>query len=242
MHARTKNQRPMPFKGQEVYFCVCEPITAINGEWCTHKLQNEQLIQRAVPLLAQYMNKTGRICDVLCSGLILLLGSYLQACELSALFALSQICRLSLAAQRGENLWQLLGMRDFRNIVHMLTRRNSTSTVVSRPLMLIIAKDQFNSKQDHTLQGATKVDSESVKWYWLKRYKQFRSRMLFKCMEPTLFADSVSERDSSCLQTTQTDVEATQWAWQRKSWVRPFQYLLKISTCEHSHYCRTIYL
>jgi hypothetical protein len=188
------------------------------------------------------MAKTGGICDVLCSGLILLLGSYLQAYELSALFALSQPCRLSLAAQRGESLWQLLGMRDFRNIVHMLTRRNSASTVVSQPLMLIIAKEQFNSKQDQTLPGATEEDSESAKRYWLKRYKQFRSRMLFECMEPTLFADSDSERDSSCLQTTQTDVEATQWAWQRKSWVRPFQYLLQISACEQSQYCRTVYL
>ena len=30
MHARTKNQRPMPFKGQEVYFSVHEPVTTIN--------------------------------------------------------------------------------------------------------------------------------------------------------------------------------------------------------------------
>ena len=30
VHARTKNQRPMPFKGQEVYFSVHEPVTTIN--------------------------------------------------------------------------------------------------------------------------------------------------------------------------------------------------------------------
>lgn len=184
-------------------------------------------------------NKTAHWCgifDMICSDLILFLGSFLQACELSALFALSQSCRLSLAAQRGESLWQLLGMRDFRHIVHMLTRRNSALTVVSRPLILITAKEKFNFKpnQKQKLPWAMKVDREPTKRYWLKRYKQFRSRMLFECMEPTLFADSDSEGDSE----TQTDAKSSLLAWQRQSWVRLFQYLLQVSACEISHYCK----